>query len=284
MTRTTLPAAVLFHDDPRAANAARVVPFEANVERLGGCVLGYTKSPARGGEVPTRHSYTLIEMTGRGYRNALTMLIAYRRAHGIVVEDLSGWCTVIADIAAAIKGPGMTLQTVENQAVTIGIDIPGEVLTPFVQRAAQWRRSVDYHPLTGAEVGRLVKLSWQERDDLGIKRIAAFDETPDACRRRKNAAAQAARRAARGATPRAPASVTATKWEKLGISKSSYYARGLHRLDPKIIDSQIEGNDDVPVQNPGNDDATVQDLDSLPPAVGHSRGNDDVPVQNGGGK
>ena len=55
----------------------------------------------------------------------------------------------------------MTLSMVQNQAVTIGIEIATDVLAPFVQRAAQWRRSAKYQPLTAAQVGQLVKLSWR---------------------------------------------------------------------------------------------------------------------------
>lgn len=44
---TTLPAAVLRHDDPQADKVARVVPRGAEVRKVGKCVLGYVHNPAR---------------------------------------------------------------------------------------------------------------------------------------------------------------------------------------------------------------------------------------------
>ncbi|RYG57227.1 MAG: hypothetical protein EON56_02855 [Alphaproteobacteria bacterium] len=162
-----MPAAVFPSDDPRAVNLARTIPAGASIQRIGDWVLGYTKAPvASAAPHLPRQKYSLIEMTGRWYRKALQGLVALRREDGLVLDDHVAWTAVAADIAAAIFGAGATVRNVEGQCLFRGIKVERATVILFHARAAQWRRASDYAPMTGDEVGRLVRLTWRERDAL----------------------------------------------------------------------------------------------------------------------
>ncbi len=235
-------AAVLRHDDPRAAGAARVIPANADVHKVGDCVLGYSKAPIVRENRVARQRFTLVEMAARGYRKTLRELVRSRRDDGIVIDDFAAWATVAADIAAAIFGVGMTLRNIEGQLAFMGLEVDKETLAPIAARAAQWRRARDYRPLSGDEIGRLVRLSWSEREALGITRIGSFDETPSQRRQRHDRVRKAAARAEARATNRLP------PWEALGISKATYYRR---RETDSVRSSSKEGNADKNSLTPG---------------------------------
>jgi hypothetical protein len=249
-----LPAAVINADDPRAPGMARVVPIGAEFKRVGGCVLGYTKAPTTG-LAPNRaqQKFTLIEMTGRCYRKALRALVLLRREDGVVIEDIAAWLTVAADIAAAVFGPRVTAANVEGQCVFMGIEVDKAAVVPFHARAAQWRCAEGYEPLTGDEVGRLVRLSWRERDALierkvgGATRLGSFDETAEERRKRKDRERKAGQRAG-ARSPRPPKA-----WEALGMKKSTYYYHRRSWTD-SVHSSLKEGNADKTSPTPGNAD------------------------------
>jgi hypothetical protein len=183
-------------------------------------------------------------MKGRGTRKALRSLVSYRREHGIVIEDDAAWAAIAADIAACIFGPRMTLRHVEGQALYIGVELNGETLAPFTKRAAALRSLPSYEPLTGIEIGKMVKLDWRERDDLTIKQIIAWNESTPERRKRRDRERKANERAAR-------AHLNTKPWEKLGISRATYY----RRLETKDVGvPRIEGNAEQNCLTPGNAD------------------------------
>ncbi|WP_108461350.1 hypothetical protein [Devosia naphthalenivorans] len=249
--RRSLPAAVLFDNDPRSADVANTVPAHAEVQRVGNCVLGYTKMPATiGGAQGARQRFTLLEMTGLGNRKALRAIVSYRREQGVVIEDDGSWAAVAADIAACIFGPGMTLRHVEGQALYIGLDhLDRAKLLPFFRRAAALRSLPDYQPLTGKEIGQMIKLDWRERDDLRVKKILAFNESTEDRRRRKDRDRKAAARAERAA------SKAVKPWEELGMAKSTYYYQR-QTWTKNVGVSTVEGNADKNSPTPGNADAS----------------------------
>ncbi|MEO5807901.1 hypothetical protein [Devosia sp.] len=251
MTRN-LPAAIYRHDDPRAdETVARVVPKSAVIVAVGDCVIGYDLPPVSGGSIDYRtpQRFTLLEMLGRGRRKALRELVRYRRSDGLVIEDMVAWATIAADIAGAVFGPSMTVRNVEGQCEYLGIGIDKSTLVPIAARATQWRRAAQYAPLSGDEVGRLVKLTWQERDALieldaakkidagAIDKIGSFDETARDRRKRKDRARKAGQRAlARSPQPLSP-------WEAAGMSRSVYY-RKMHTGTIPVRCSIEEGDAD----------------------------------------
>lgn len=221
-----MPAAVFPSDDPRVVNLARTVPAGASIQRIGDWVLGYTKAPvASAAQHLPRQKYSLIEMTGRWYRKALQGLVALRREDGLVLDDHVAWTAVAADIAAAIFGAGATVRNVEGQCLFMGIEVERATVILFHARAAQWRRASDYAPMTGDEVGRLVRLTWRERDALiergigGATRIGSIDETPGERRKRKDRDRKAEQRAA------ARSHKAQRPWKALGMKRSTYYHR-----------------------------------------------------------
>lgn len=252
----TLPAAVYLADDPRADTVARVVPGGADIRRIGECVLGYSKAPVAGAAAPqqAKQKFTLIEMTGRCYRKVLRALVQLRREDGVVIEDYAAWMTVAADIAAAIFGPTVTARNVEGQCLFMGIEVDRGTVAPFFARAAQWRRAESYVPLTGEEIGKLVQLSWRERDALiehqvgGATRLGSCDETPVERRQRKDRERKAGQRAcARSPKPLKP-------WEAVGMKKSTYYYHRQRVWTDSVLSSSKEGNADKNSPSPGKAD------------------------------
>lgn len=274
--RQSLPAAVVHEDDPAAANLASAVPRGAKIVKLGGAILGYEKVPTVSGATQAPQKFTLVEMRGRHYRKVLRALVRARRANGVVIEDLGAWSLVAADIAAAIFGPGMTVKNVEGQCQFMGVDVDSSTLGPIAERAAQWRRAPNYRPLSGEEVGKLVKLSWRERDVLGRCQIGSFDETPQQRRRRQDRERQKRQRERAGARPRQ----AAKPWELLGMKRSTFYARNLH-LDGFVRISLKEGKADETVQVPGKADELVQVSGWDSAAQVHAMGKADETVQRG---
>lgn len=233
---------------------ARVVPAGAEIKRIGGCVVGYTKAPT-GGLAPSqsKQKFTLIEMAGLCYRKVLRALVILRREDGVVIEDMAAWLTVAADIAAAIFGHRVTVANVEGQCVFMGIEVDKAAIVPFHARAAQWRRAESYAPLSGDEVARLVHLSWRERDALiernvrGATRLGSFDESSEERRKRKDRDRKAGQRAETH-SPRPPKA-----WEVLGLKRSTYYYHRSSWTDP-VHSSLKEGNADKTSLSPGKAD------------------------------
>lgn len=259
--RQFLPAAVIPADAPHAANVASTVPVAAKIIKFGGAIVGYEKVPTAVSATPVRQRFTLLEMRGRHYRKMLRALVRARRSEGVVIEDLGAWALVAADIAAAIFGPGMTIKNVEGQCQFMGVDVDPTTLGPIAERAAQWRRAPNYRPLSGEDVGKLVKLSWRERDVLGKCQIGSFDETRSERRKRLDRGRKAAERAqARAARIQSP-------WEQLGISKSTYYRR---RETNSVRIPIKEGKADKISLTPGKadgDSLTLNPLNEVQPTV-----------------
>jgi hypothetical protein len=272
--KRALPAAVFFADDPRAVNVARVVPGGAEVRRIRECVLGYSKAPITGPSAlqQANQKFTLTEMTGRCYRKVLRALVQLRKEDGVIIEDYAAWMTVAADIAAAIFGPTVTAHNVEGQCLFMGFEFDRAAIPSFHVRAAQWCQAQDYAPLSGDEVGRLVKLTWRERDALierkasGVTRIGSFDETSVERRRRKDRERKAGQRAC-ARSPKQP-----KVWEALGMKRSTYYHQRRAWTD-SVHFSYKEGNADKNSPTPGK-------ADRISPTFGPSDHGRAIPMGN----
>lgn len=175
------------------------------------------KTIAERGAPSAPQQFTILEMTGLYYRKAFRSLVIYRRKNGVVIEDIASWAAIAADIAAAVFGPKMTLRNVEGQASYLTLDFASAALAPLALRAAARRRSLDYQPLSGDEVGRMVQLDWRERDHLEITRVGSFNETAKERRRRLDRERQRGLRERAGARPRS----AQKHWDLLGMKKDN---------------------------------------------------------------
>lgn len=85
------------------------------------------------------------------------------------------------------------------------------------------RRKLYWRP---AELGALLRLTVAERESLGITKIRPGGMTPKqftAYQRKRKTAAEKARRATKGATPREQTVAQTKPWEALGMARRTYY-------------------------------------------------------------
>jgi hypothetical protein len=191
--------------------------------------MNYTDAPSRS----IRYEWTLVQMQGLGIRKALKQLFHLRKARGQHYGNPGAWGQVAADVAAAIKGPKIAGRDVDCVCTVIGFSLDQGVYDQFAARASHARRSAgsdDLNILGAATVGYLVELTAEERSALKITKIDAIDETPRERQRRLDRERAARARARKGATPRSKSKAALRPWDALGIKRSAYYARGLHRV------------------------------------------------------
>ena len=184
-----------------------------------------------------RFQWTLVEMHALGIRNALRKLFFLRHRRGQGFGSPGAWAQVAADITAAIRGPDIRGRDVDGTCTVMGLRLNPGVCEQMAARASNARRSAgpdDLRILAAAAVGHLVELTAEERSTLEITKIDAIDETADQRTKRLSKERKAAARAAAGAVSRSRSKKALAPWKGLGISKSSFYARGLHlgRTDP----------------------------------------------------
>lgn len=191
--------------------------------------LNYKDAP--GAAKPPR--YLPVELQGRTMRNELRLLASHRRSVGLPVGHEWSCLEVAADIAAAIFGADATARNIEGVCTRIGLP-PQKAATyeHLIARASHARRSAgpdDLRLLDPEVIGNKIGLSAEERDNLEIRRIGSFDETPHERKKRRDRDRKAAARARVGATPQSQSAASEEPWKKLGVSRSTYYAKGINR-------------------------------------------------------
>ena len=191
----------------------------------------YANAPGVSASLP---KYTPVEVQGRTLRNELARLANHRTRTGAGIGHQWSWLETAADVAAAIYGANLTARNVEGVCTRIGLPAQSAtVYPPLAARASHARRSAgpdDLALLDPEMIGQRLELTAEERQGLDIRRIGSFNETPRERQLRHDRERAAERRAANGATPRSKSKAARKPWEALGISQSTYYARGLHRV------------------------------------------------------
>ena len=230
-SKSPIPGPEVAGSRPRAAAA---------FQRLEQRMVDHSDAPRKS----TRYEWTLVQMQGLGIRKALKRLFHYRKQRGQRLGTPGAWGHVAADIAAAIKGHNISGRDVEGVCTVVGFSLDRVVYDQLAVRASHARKSAgtdDLNILAAAAVGYLIELTAEERSALKITRIDAIDETAAQRKRRLERERKAAARAAAGAVPRSQSKNVLAPWKVLGISRSTYYARGLHRVRTESSVSPYKG-------------------------------------------
>lgn len=222
--RRALPAAVYEIEDPRASSAARVVPPDAGIVKVGTAVVGYAKSHRQSPEFD-RQRYSRLEMQGRHLRKVLRALARLRASRGQPVGDRAAWTAVAADVAAAVIGPMIDYRKVGNLCVWVGFDADPSVLSRVTEKAARERCDDGFRIMPAAVIGKLVDLTTEEKATvakaLGLKRVNILAVDHQAARRAWKRQNEADRRRAGGARPRGASKAAQAK--ALGVHRSTLY-------------------------------------------------------------
>jgi hypothetical protein len=203
-----------------------VVPVDARKLKVGKALVGYFIDPARldRSKPGVRPSWT--EMTALQRLNELGRLATYRKAHGLSIGNADAWASVLADIAAAL-GKEVDIVSVRELCRRIGLlDIdPGKVLAAVHGRETARRVWRGYPIMSPEAAGAAVELTAAERQELGIRRLDAWDEAADERRRRLRREQKARRRRTKGAKPRAQSLSTLKPWKAEGLSRAAWYRK-----------------------------------------------------------
>lgn len=212
ITLRSLPAAVL-PDSPENRDAARVVPADAAVTKVGGAVLGYTIKAKHRARVPG------WKMNAFHRRGDLQRLAMYRRANRLAMGPDIGWAFVLGNMCRVLFDH-VTARMIQEEAETIGC---GALDAPAVEVAVQeimgkaWGR---YALWDAEKAGVAVQMSSVEREEAGVTKMEAFDERGAERRKRQNKERMRKRRAA-DAAPKPPSKAEIAK--ELGVSLSTLY-------------------------------------------------------------
>ncbi|MFG1344377.1 hypothetical protein V5F59_05750 [Xanthobacter autotrophicus DSM 431] len=199
-----LPAAVLTEDDPRAGEAARVVPRGAKAVKFGAVVLGYTK-PAHKSRRGDLRPLRLAELR-RIIRNR-------HGAGGADTDDAS----IYLAFAAHHLPDAPAIRTFARR-FTPGV-LADELEEVIDAALAKSRR------FTADAAAKALGVRRAERDHLGLRTIGATDHGAAARateRKRKN---RDAKRATRAAMPKRETITDAEPWKAAGISRATWYRR-----------------------------------------------------------
>jgi hypothetical protein len=244
--KQALPAAVYEATDPRAAGAARVVPPDAALAKVGNAVLGYTKAPATSAK---RTPFSTLQMQGRHLRKVLRALVRIR-------------------ISKA-----MTVLNVESACLWIGFEPDRATVATSTARAALARRSDTFKLMPGAVIGAMVNFRAEERRQIaGMLRLKRIAISSASTKRRLKADTALELRASRGALPREQSKARTQPWKTLGLSRTEYYARGLHRSPDDFVGvTHYKGKSYEIVQNAGKSYEIVRKIEP-------DTGRDEAPI------
>lgn len=220
------PAAVLL-DTPENRDVARVVPRGATLLKAGDAVLGYSQ--------PARRRERMPGWKMNAYHRAgdLQRLAMYRRANGLAMGPDIGWAFVIGNMCRVLYDH-VTAAMIQEQAGKIGC---GALDAPAIDSAVQeimgkaWGR----YALWGADkAGVAVQMTSVEREESGVTKMEACDETGGDRRKRENREQMRRRRAANAAPKPASKEEIA---KALGVSTSTLY-RMIRRGDVVLDDTK----------------------------------------------
>lgn len=214
---------------------------------------------------PDGPRYTTFEMRGRNVRKILRALVRHRVSAGVAVGSPASWTMVAADLAAALRGPNITVYDVVTVCAWIGVSADMSIVAAAAAKAARERREPDFQMLAPKVIGAMLQISgteWAEvRRTLRMRRMYVAPADGRSARRLQDREGAARRREAGGAQPRARSKAQTRPWEALGMSRSAFYSQGLHRAtwtDSSLLpirrvtatnSSKLPGNSDEIVQN-----------------------------------
>jgi hypothetical protein len=209
------PAAVYEASDPRAANAARVIPEDARIIRSHDCKVGYVHQPAKIG----RRFVSKVPFLTRLRVREMTRLFEDRHGGGIDTDDIEFLARPIADHLRhfdefeARRIFSVLAPTLAASEIAAHLDAAHE-------RKAQWSAS---------RLGEELSLTVEERRRLGIKTFRAKgvskDQQTAETRDQRNATKRQKRAAVRAAKPRAAPLSETEPWLVEGVSRRTWFRR-----------------------------------------------------------
>jgi len=213
-----LRAAVYAEGDPRAADAARVVPDGAAVLTVGKAVLGYSVPKKGTGWSLDRQRLAEIES-----------LILMRHAPAVAVDTDDG--AAYAEQAA---------RHLHDERALRGWCRRWTPLLPEAEIASLAASSGPRQPCRADTIAKRLGVTAAERDALGLKTIGAIDlnrEDRAAARRDRQRERMRRARATEGRKSRAEYTAAALRqlcpWEGLGISRATFYRRMRTPAEPQ---------------------------------------------------
>lgn len=218
-----LPAAVFSADDPRAAEAARIVPANARLVRIGSCTAGYYHRPARHRRVSVSVlRLAEIERLARDrFKDAPPDASTARRLARAVADH--------ADAATAARW-------IARWCVTLHADEREDIVTSAASRATFW--SADALAL-------LLNVTNEERRRLKLRTVGAVD-----CDKRQRTLARKQRnrdrmRAARAAQPKVKvmSQEQAAPWRAAGLSRRTWFRRRAAAMNVSTGTDSVRNND-----------------------------------------
>ena len=200
-----LNAAVLRHDDRRAAHSARAVPAKAKIIKFGDVVVGYWHRTAK----TRRFSFDSlrvreIESTAlRRYQNAPPM-----------PDDARAFARAIADHASKEAA----VRWIDTWCVTLDDDERAEIVAASSTKKTFW---------TADALAKLLGVTREERDALGLSTIGAIDFSKrDRIIARKVSARERMRAARAAAQPiREISQEKAAPWRDAGVSRRTWFRK-----------------------------------------------------------
>lgn len=194
-------------------DVARVVPADADVLKVGDAVVGYTRAITRRERTPG------WKMNAYHRRGDLQRLAMYRRDQRLAMGPDIGWAFVIGNMCRVLFDH-VTAQMIQDEAESIGC---GALDAPAVDSAVQeimgkaWGR----YALWGADkAGVAVQMTSVEREESGVTKIEACDETAEDRKKRQNKERMRRKRAAEAAQ-RPPSKAEIAK--QIGVSVRTLY-------------------------------------------------------------
>jgi|GEM_PF-3059216 len=168
-------------------------------------------------------------------RSDLNRLLHYRRKNGFAFGPEIGWVEVIANLVRVLNGT-VTTEVVHEEAKRLGLGKIDQHLVADVVADISARAWGKYKLFSPRLAGAKLQVTSVERDEAGIIKLDAVDETKEERRRRVDRERKAEKRAAEATlrTQSKPKSeIMAELAKELGISVSTLYRR-LKKGDEKI--------------------------------------------------
>jgi hypothetical protein len=133
--------------------------------------------------------------------------------------------------------PGLDHLTLREHVVKAGLGhLTDDRLSDIMQGVVDGWAKYGRKPVSPTRMGHCLQLTGAERRACKIKTIDAIDESKAERRakavdkkRERNREADRRRRAAQGAKPQAHSKARLKPWEALGMSKPTFYRKGLHK-------------------------------------------------------
>lgn len=206
------PAAVAT-DIPANRDVARVVPGDAKMVKMGGTVLGYSVKRRKPRVSPWK-------MNAFTRRTDLQALVAYCLSHDLALGPDGGWAMVIGNMCRVLYDH-VTAEMIQQEAAAIGRPpISNSAAIGAVQEIMGHVWGNKYPLWTGDVVGAYIEVTIPVREEAGLQKIEAMEETGAERRRRENRERMRRKRAAEAALPKLTKKELAAN---LGVSLRTLY-------------------------------------------------------------